>query len=131
METKSTDFNYVTHFDSCQKRKESERSPEFLSKESNAIERRRTLRERTHKKLKLKRSTIANTIDGAVSPQKTSSIKRAREVAEADSEYLHQYQKQRTAEDTGEDTTVVINSDTSYQAREDTARGIRSLFLPI
>ncbi|KAH6712142.1 hypothetical protein BKA61DRAFT_80542 [Leptodontidium sp. MPI-SDFR-AT-0119] len=117
---------YVTHFDSCKSRKEGERSHQFLSKEKNAIERRRTLRDRASKELELKRFTIANTSDDAVSPQETNSRKRAREVADADPEHLHQYRKQRTAEETGGDATVMINSDTSYQAPriEDAARGI-------
>jgi hypothetical protein len=112
----------VTHFDSCKARKEGERSPEFLSKESNAIERRRILRERASKELRLRRSTTANTSDEAVSPQETSSRKRAREMADADPEDLHQPQKRRIAEEDDIDAAV---ADSSYQVPGpgDVARG--------
>ncbi|KAH7363939.1 hypothetical protein BKA65DRAFT_545852 [Rhexocercosporidium sp. MPI-PUGE-AT-0058] len=115
---------YVTHFDSCKTRKEGERSHQFLLKERTAIQRRRILREKASEELKLKRLTIDNTSDDAVSPQETNSRKRAMEVADADPEYLHQSRKRRTAGETGGDATVAINPDMSYQATriEDAAR---------
>jgi hypothetical protein len=81
----------VTHFDNCKARKEGEwnRSPEFLSKKCNAIERRRILCEEASKELRLKRSTIANTLNDAALSQETSSRKRVRERADADPENLH------------------------------------------
>lgn len=116
---------YVTHFDSCKARKEGERSDEFLSKERNAIERRRILREEASKELTLKRSTIANTLDDAALSQETSSRKRARERADTDLENLHQRQKRRIAKEDSIDAAVAISSDLYHDAPgpEDVAGG--------
>jgi hypothetical protein len=78
--------------------------------------------------LRLKRSTIANTLDYAASSQETSSRKRARESADADPENLHQCQKRRIAKEDGIDDAVAVSLDSSYEAPgpENVARGTGS-----
>jgi hypothetical protein len=120
---------YVTHLDRCKARKKGRkkggRSDEFLSKERNAIERRRILHEEASKELTLKRSTIGITSDDAASSQETSSRKRARERADTDPEKLRQRQKRRIAEEDGIDAAVAITSDLYHDApgHEDFAGG--------
>ncbi|KAH7364891.1 hypothetical protein BKA65DRAFT_473192 [Rhexocercosporidium sp. MPI-PUGE-AT-0058] len=106
-------------------KKEGQQCPEFHSKERDATERRMILCKRASKELKLKRSTTANTADEEVSSQETGSRMRAREIADADPENLHQSRQRRTEQD-DRGATVAISSGSSYQApgTEDVATGI-------
>jgi len=73
------------------------------------------LRNKAAQELKLKASTRANTSDEEA--QGISSRKRARETADPDPdpENVHHSRKPRTTKEDGA-ATVVINSDSSYQA---------------
>ena len=115
---------YISHFVNCKARKKGKQSAEFLSKQRDAIERRRILRKEASKELTLKRSTIANTSDDAASSRE-GGRKRAREGADTDPENLLQHQKRRIAKEDAIDAPVAISSDLYHDAPgpEDVARG--------